>query len=60
MYIIDPDRDFRYATIKGNEVQHDILMKCPDITKEEFEAVLKTKNSSNAFVEMTYWVNQGK
>lgn len=55
MFFAMPDKTHKYVSIEGNEIQHEILMKCPDATREEFEKLLKTTNSNDAFAEFRYW-----
>jgi hypothetical protein len=55
MFLAMPDTNHKNASIKDNQEAYNILIKCPDATREEFESLLKTKNSNNALVEMLYW-----
>lgn len=56
IYMVHPELSSKRGDRKGNEQQYDILLNCPDTTKEEFEKHLKTKNGEEAMFEMFYWV----
>lgn len=45
----------KFASRKNNEQQYQILEALPDITREEFEAKLKTKSAEEATFELSYW-----
>ena len=57
MFVILPGTIPKHAPRNGNEMQYDILSKSEDITKEQFEAHLKTKSASEALFEAIYWKN---
>jgi hypothetical protein len=57
MFMIMPNQEPKIAKIEGNEQQYDIMMNCPDATKEEFEALLLTKDIWRAAFEWMYYSN---
>lgn len=57
MWIILPGKKVIEATKAKNESQWEIIMNCPNCTKEEFEKHLKTKNSEEASFELMYYIN---
>jgi hypothetical protein len=55
MFLVLPGEAPKHAAREGNEMQYDILSKQPDISKEEFEQHIKTKNVREALFEALYW-----
>jgi len=55
MFILLPGSMPKHASRKGNEMQYKILSESEDITKEQFEAHLKTRSASEALFEAIYW-----
>lgn len=60
LFLLIPGQPPKYAPIADNQQQHDILVKCEDITMEEFEKSLKTKDYKEAEFELMYWANKNK